>query len=295
MADYLITGKKGNGKGLFAVHMVLKYLKKGRRVAVNFDLFLHNHNPYWKFPPGQLMRLPDFVTAEDLMQLGRGQDGVVEDFNGAIFIDEASRNAGARSWNAEGREELLEWLIHSRKHGWDTWQIAQGSTQLDKVIRNTQIEYHVQISRTDKWRLPLVGWLGKLRPSGEPFTFPRMNIATIRQGFQQGAIVCDRIFYRGTEYYSLYSTQQIFLPRNHPDAKSLHAMPCPYDTHGKFLPPRLTLVELFKSKWHRFIEGRLGRPALPKPEKPLLVQRIEKLPPERRIEFYRRFQACGAI
>ena len=293
VADYLITGKKGNGKGLFAVDLIVKALRQDKRVATNLNIFLHKLDPFSK---KAITRLPDVVTADDLIALGRGQSGVVEDDNGLIIIDESSKNMGAREWNTQGRAELLDWIIHSRKHGWDVYLIAQGVSQLDKVLRNTQIEYHVQITRTDKWRFPVVGWLGKLRKSGKPFTFPRMNIATIRQGFYPGAMVCDRIYFSGKQYYELYETQQIFLDRDNPKAVGMHSMLPPYLTHGRYLPkPPDGFIEAFALVVQRFIDCDLKNPYPLKPKKQI-VERIMKLPcPKQRMEFFRRFQACGSI
>lgn len=297
MSDYLITGKKGNGKSIFAVGVIIDALLAGKKVATNLDLHLHKRNPYWKLWAGQLTRLPDVIDISDLAAIGRGQAGVVEDDNGVILLDETSKILNSRDWQNKGRNDVLDWLVHSRKLGWDVYMIAQGVTQLDKMLRTSLLEYHVQVIRTDKWKIPMIGNLGKLI-IGKPFTFPKLHIGVIRQGFHQGAVVVDRKYYRGIHYYDLYDTQQLFLERDHPQASGLYSVLDPWTTHGRHLPARP------RSVWHRvqlatvsFVNCDFPRPALapkPKPKHPL-VERIMRLPPDRRAEFFRRFEQCGAF
>lgn len=297
MSDFLITGKKGNGKSIFAVGVIVDALKAGKRVCTNLDLHLDKMNAYWKLEPNQLLRLPDVVDIDDLEAIGRGQAGVVEDDNGLIVLDESSKILGSRDWQNKGRSEVLDWLVHSRKLGWDVYMIAQGPSQLDKMLRSSLLEYHVSVIRTDKWKLPFIGNIGKLI-NGKPWTFPRMHIGAIRQGFHQGAVVVDRKYYRGSSYYELYDTQQLFLDREHPSACALHSVLSPWHTHGRYLPERP------RSAWHaihlavvRFVTCDFPRrsPIPVKPKHPLVV-RIMRLPdPSQRLEFIRRFQACGAL
>ena len=127
MADYLVSGKKGSGKSAFCVGVIRSALKDGKRVATNLDIrvenLVHCSNRRWFY------RLPDRPSYSDLIAIGRGQEGVDEDQNGVLILDECSAFLNSRSWNDKGRQEFLDWVIHSRKHVWDTYFIDQCQEQ----------------------------------------------------------------------------------------------------------------------------------------------------------------------
>lgn len=288
MADYLVTGKKGSGKSLFCVGVIRDALADGKRVATNLDIDLSKLcKPDSRLT---LLRVPDRPTAADMEALGRGQDGVAEDRNGLIIIDEAGAFLNARSWGDKERQPLLDWLVHSRKYGWDTYFIAQGIEQLDKQIRTTLLEYRVGVTRTDKWPIPVVTPLVKAL-SGIHITLPKMHIGTVRHGMERDSLIVDRRFYMAKELYPAYSTQQVFLPRDHKDAVGLHSVLSAWHTTGRYLPPRLSLLDRLR----KLVFGRVSvpRPA-PKP-KLELVRLLEQLPPEERLWHWRRLEARGAF
>jgi hypothetical protein len=292
VSDYLITGKKGNGKSIYAVGVIIDALKAGKRVATNLDLYLHKLNPRWTFT---YTRLPDVPSIAEFEAIGRGQEGVVEDDNGVIVLDETSKIFNARDWQDKNRSAVLDWLVHSRKLGWDVYMIAQGSSQLDKTLRTNLLEYHVQVVRTDKWKLPFIGNIGKLI-FGKPFTFPRMHIGTVRQGFQQGALIVDRKYYRGAPLYDLYDTQQLFLDANHPKAVGLHSVLSPMLTHGRYLAPRpSSLSQIMKKFISDFVSGHLDKTNLKLKERHPLAAWIMRQPEHLRIDYFRRFEAIGAF
>lgn len=292
MSDYLITGKKGNGKSIFAVGVILDALTAKKRVATNMNIFLDKlTHPYAHC---SLVRLPDVPTAHDLHLLGRGQEGVVEENNGVIVIDEASKILNSRDWSdkQKQRSPLLDWLVHSRKLGWDVYLIAQGISQLDAQVRKNLLEYSISIFRTDKWRLPIIGSLGKLRPSGKPFTLPKMSVGTIRQGFSNDSMICDRKYYRGPPLYSAYETQQLFLDSSDPLACGIHTVLPPWYTHGRYLPPRKKpLLQMVKA-WANGDYLPVKPPRLPKKR---LIELVMRLPPDQRIGHVNRLISLGAI
>lgn len=240
MADYLITGKKGNGKSIFAVGVIFDALAAGKKVATNLDINLEAlGNPYSK---KTLIRLPDRPTVEDFEAIGRGQDGVVEDDNGVIVLDEVSTIFNARSWGDKARQPILDWLVHSRKYGWDVYMIAQGQEQIDKQLRTSLLEYWVQVKRTDKWPIPFVTPIVQSL-TGYRLTLPKYHFGTIRHGFDINALVVERKWYKGKRFWPAYNTQQVFLDRDHPHACGLHSVLSPWHTKGRYLPPKPTVWE----------------------------------------------------
>lgn len=237
MSDYLITGKKGNGKTIFAVGVIRDALLAGKRVATNLDINLDKLlGPNSK---ASLIRLPDTIHVDDLEFLGRGQDGCSEDENGIIVLDEVSRIFNSRSWGDKSRQPLLDWLVHSRKYGWDVYMIAQGPEQLDKQLRTTLLEYWVIVRRTDKWPIPFITPLLKTL-AGIDLRLPKMHIGTIRHGFDHNALKVDRKWYKGAPLYPCYDTQQIFLDRDNPKACGLHTRLSAWHTTGRYLPRPIT-------------------------------------------------------
>jgi hypothetical protein len=231
MADYAITGKKGAGKTLFAVGLIRDTLAARKRVATNLDVYPENFGrPNCK---GTITRIPDRPTVDDFIALGRGQEGVVEDDNGIIVLDETSTFFNTRSWGDKSRQPMLDWLVHSRKYGWDVYYIMQGLGQVDKQVRDTQVEYHIAVKRTDKWPIPLVTPLTKAL--GFPIRFPKMHVGIIRHGVQHDALLIGREWYRGKDLYNAYDTQQVFLDRDHPNAVGLHTVLSAHHLKGRYM------------------------------------------------------------
>lgn len=294
MTDYAVTGKKGSGKGLFCVGIARDALLAGRPVATNMDLF-----PEAIFGPmnrATFYRLPDCPTVADLEAIGVGNEDVDDDRNGVIILDESSKFFNSRSWGDKERQPLLDWLIHSRKLGWDVYYQMQGLEQVDKQLRSTQIEYHISVKRTDKWPIPVITPLFGL--IGINVRFPRMHVGIVRHGCERESMVVDRRFYRATDLRAGYDTRQVFLDRTHPDAVGLHTVLSAWHTKGRHL-------KCVPSVWLRFLYGAIGydwmnrpensqeRPPL-KPKHPL-VAKLGKLPPDDAMRHWRRLEAMGAF
>ncbi|MGB4448676.1 MAG: zonular occludens toxin domain-containing protein, partial [Cloacibacterium sp.] len=211
MSDYLVTGRKGTGKSLYCIGVIREALRNNKRVATNLNVHLDELcSPSSK---KTITRIPDRPTAQDMEALGRGQDGVIEANNGVIVIDECSTFLGARTWGDKERQPLLDWLIHSRKYGWDIYYIAQGVEQLDKMVRTTLVEYHISVKRTDKWPIPFITPI--FRMLGFHVHLPSMSVGTVRYGVGHDALVLRRDWYRSKSLYKAYDTQQVFLDRTH--------------------------------------------------------------------------------
>lgn len=295
MTDFAVTGKKGAGKGLFSAGLIRDALLAGKRVATNMDIFVEHILP--PTHKGTWIRLPDCPTVADLEMIGCGNDSMDEERNGIIVLDEASKYFNARAYGDKERQPLLDWLIHSRKFGWDVYYQMQGLSQVDKQIRETQIEYHIGVKRTDKWPIPFLTPLAKL--IGINLRFPKMHVGVFRHGCDRDSLIVDRKWYRAKDLHNGYDTRQIFLDRWHPKACGTHTMLSAWHLKGRhlaFIPP----------KWLRFVFGLVGydwvaraskpqrqRPP-PKPKHPVAAI-LAKLPPDEALRHWRRLDELGAF
>lgn len=220
----LLTGKRGQGKTLAAVGKIRDYLREGRAVATNLDLFLER-----MFPPDsrkvRVYRLPDYPAHQDLLNLPLGnarlfyredgsigqQEGYTDEHNGLLCLDEVASFLNARDWNDRDkkaqRDAINDWLRHSRKYGWDILMLVQHEDLIDKRTRSALFEMWGVCKRLDRLSIPFVTWLSKqfgyaLRP-------PKVHIAVIRYGMTELAPVSDRWVYRGHDLYRCYDTNQV--------------------------------------------------------------------------------------
>ena len=285
MAVYAITGKLGSGKGKAAIDQIRRYLRAGKRVATNCDVFLEHlmHDR----DRGSVTRIPDKPSAADLYIIGSGNKfvqfdplvdasgatlrasapspqllrGFDEAHNGALVLDECASWLNTRNFQDKGRAELLEWAIHARKYGWDIFFLCQNVSQIDKQLRDSLFEYVVRMNRLDRMKVPVVSGLLKLVTAGATNgNLPRLHIGVVRLGSSPDGLVADRWVFRGDDLNDAYNTTQVFA-----------------DTypHG---------VHCLLSSWH--LSARVGippdfvGPALPGPDGlQLLRQRTAPLKP----------------
>lgn len=286
MTSFVITGKLGSGKSLVTVGRIFDYLAQGRKVATNLDINLAGYlNPSSK---KSLMRLPDKPSAEDMKMLGSGNDSYNEEMNGLLVLDELGTWFNSRSWQDKSRSGLIDWFLHARKHGWDTMLIVQDISMIDAQLRGAMAEHLVICRRLDRVKIPFVGSI--FQALGFKGVLPKIHRAKVHYGESDSAMVVDTWTYRGRVYYPAYDTKQVFSPIYPHGVFSLLS---PWHTAGRFLPPALSLFERIKN----FIYRVPVRPvSIVLKDKHPLVVKIMKLPdPAQRLEFLRRFQACGAI
>ena len=209
MAVYIVTGKLGAGKTLLCVQKIVEYLKAGRKVAVNVDVFMDKlckpHNTY-----SRVVRLPDLPTADDLMGLGMGCDKYDEENFGGIFLDEGGVWLNSRDWNSGGRTDLLKFFLFLRKRRWDLWLCVQNVNVIDKQIRESIAEHVVYIRRWDKLKIPApIRWPLRVLSLGLfKGKLPKMHQAIVKYGAGAHAPKVEDWFYRGEEFYSFYDTTQ---------------------------------------------------------------------------------------
>lgn len=274
MAIYCVTGKLGGGKTLACVGRIRDAILEGRRIATNLNLDLPKLvPPYTKNV--DVIRVPDKPTVEDFEFIGIGNPSPDESKNGLIVLDELGTWFNARSWADKSRQAVIDWLLHSRKKGWDVYFIIQHPKMLDSQAREGLVEFLVTCRRLDRIRVPyiggIVGWF-----LGKPLTGPKVHIATVRYGMDRDALISDRWVYRGRELYVAYDTRQVFTDKR---------------------------VEPFRMEWNYRPKKSLWDVLFPVSEKPVvppkpkskMVERIMRLPPDQRLYWLKRFQQTGSI
>lgn len=245
MAVYLVTGKLGSGKTLACVGRIRDYLRQDRRVATNLDLHM-DHLATSDDSRRYVMRVPDHPQVEDLQSLGRGQDGVEESRNGLLVLDECGAWLNTRAWTDKGRHAVIDWLLHSRKLGWDVILIVQDVAIIDKQVRTALAEFVVICKRADRLAIPLLTPICKL--FGFNLRPPKIHLALVRYGGDPQAPVSDRWVYMAHDLYAAYDTRQIFRP----DGDGLH---CTLS--------RWHLVGRYKRKDPSFVDYLTALPGLP--------------------------------
>ncbi|WP_170291449.1 zonular occludens toxin domain-containing protein [Dechloromonas hortensis] len=300
MTDFAVTGKKRSGKGLFCAGLIRDALRSGRRVATNMDIHLGELLLPWN--KSTIIRLPDCPTVEDMECIGLGYgvegDGQIdEEQNGIIVLDETSKFFNARQWGDKTRQPLLDWLIHSGKKRWHVYYQMQGLTQVDKQIRDTQIEYHIAVKRTDRWPIPGVTALSKL--VGLDVRFPKMHIGIVKHGCDRDSLTVDRKWYRAKDLYKAYDTEQKFLDREHPAAVGLHTVLSPWHVDGRYLPkppvkPLLFLYGLIGYDYVSKLRAQRNTAPKRKPKHPLAAK-LAKLSEADAIRHFNRLESAGAF
>ena len=240
MPSYNVTGKLGGGKTLFAVHQAFERLESGLVVASNIDLFPEKVLRPWKNETQvRLLRVPDRPTRQDLDGLGNGNLTSDETKNGLLIIDEAGTMLNARTYAADGRQDMINWFLHARKLGWDLMFISQSHSMIDKQIREALIEYLVVVRRFDRYRIPLLGWLGI------KVNMPRVHFAIVRYGNTPQALVSERVFFRGNNLFDAYSTRQVLMG----SVAGVHSVLSPWHLKGRFMTPQKLAKTAAKTAW----------------------------------------------
>lgn len=211
MAVYIITGKLGSGKTLSVIGRIRDALIDGKRVVTNLNIRVEKMLPPWH-RRGELIRIPDKPILSDLQFCGVGSESLNEEKFGLIVLDELGTWLNARSFQDPSRQPVIDWLLHSRKLGWDVYFIVQNLNMIDKQVRDGLAEFVVTCRRTDRFKVPLLGHFG--------LKVPKYHVAFVRYGAERDAPTVDRWIYRGRDLYGCYDTRQVFRPRDWPGAVS---------------------------------------------------------------------------
>lgn len=229
MAVYFVTGGLGSGKGLAAMGMIRDYAARGAKIAGNLDVFLEHlsNNPKSKTT---YTRVPDRPTEFDLLALGSGNEGYDPYSNSLLVLDELATWLNSRSWADKGRAGVLDWLIHSRKHGWDVILIVQSIETVDKQLVENLMEFHVPMSDISKINIPVIGraWRS-ISPNNRPLTFPKIHTGVV---WYKNKVIADRWTFRARDLYQAYDTKQIFT-ENYPHG--VHSKLSRWHLEGRYL------------------------------------------------------------
>lgn len=273
MAIYCVTGKLGSGKTLACVGRIRDALLSGKRVATNLNLNLSALLPS-ELSHANVIRVADKPTLVDLNFIGEGNLSCDESKNGLLVLDELGAWFNARAWADKSRQSVIDWLLHSRKHGWDVYLIIQHPKMLDSQAREGLVEFLVTCRRLDRLRVPFIGGLVKSL-TGILLTLPKVHIGTVRYGMEKDAIIADRWVYRATELYAAYDTKQIF-------------------TDKRVEPYKLPWVTIPRVPFWDFLTYKPVKP-LPKP-KSTMISRIQALPDHTmRLAFLKRLELFPSL
>jgi len=281
MPVYFVTGKLGSGKTLSMVGRMRDYAMRGRGVVTNVDLNLRVLCP--KRPALMPIRLPDKPTIDDLLRLGAAHRTGREELNGCIVLDECGTWLNSRGWSDKGRTALIDWLLHSRKLGWDVFFIIQNASMMDKQIREALCEYHVTCRRLDRLRIP---YLGKLlntisfgRISGN---LPKLHMGTVHYGMGPSAIVSDTWYYRATDLYGAYSSVQLIDAAGAAEGQAVHDLLALPVADAAPPPAASELVGMHSLTWYETDAEIAARQVVKcKPKRPEVAALMQRPPHER--------------
>lgn len=213
--EFILTGKKGAGKGIVALGMIKEYLDRGRPIATNLNLFMEHLTPLYD-REARVYRLPDQPMAEDMEMLGKGNldkhgnPSPDESKNGLVVLDECGSWLNAREFRDKSRAPLFDWFLHSRKLGWDVVYIVQDLSVLDKQFRESFGEHVIYTVRLDRFPIPVVSFFLKIIGA----KLPKYHVGIVRYGLLPSSPVSERKIYLGRKFYKAYDTLQRFTKHN---------------------------------------------------------------------------------
>ncbi|MGB3609878.1 MAG: zonular occludens toxin domain-containing protein [Cellvibrio sp.] len=248
MSVFIVTGKLGNGKTLVTVGRIRDAMRAGLRIATNLDLDLvAMHGPTAR--KCDVIRLPDKPSIEDLDGLGLGSDVPADESKyGLLVLDECGTWFNTRNWNDKSRKAVNDWFLHSRKFRWHVYLIIQDESLLDSQAREAIAEMIVRCRRLDNLRVPFFGAIVKML-TGIRLTLPKIHRAKVT--YADGDLIYDVWTYRGTDLYSAYNTEQVFLD-DYPHAN--YCLLSPWHIKGRYRVPMnwRNMMRITKIHWRRF-------------------------------------------
>lgn len=276
MPGYIVTGRLGAGKGKWGVGRMQACVRRGARIATNFDLWMeHLAGPKSR---ATAIRVPDHPTAADLYALGRGHDGAkpLDGPFGELHLDECASWLNSRQHADKARAALVEWFVHARKLRWDVYFYVQDLDAIDKQLRKMIAQFHVKCINLQGFKLPVVGqFLGK---KGK---LPRLHVAHTYSLDLPGLSI-DADYYRLDDLNDAYDTEQIFRAWARDPGSELFAT-------ERYAGPHSML-----SGWH--VKGRMDEARTARVVKPKLpqVQLMERLSPDERMQLAARYWRIAA-
>lgn len=240
MAVYFITGGLGSGKGLAAIQKIREYAAEGKQIAGNIDVYLHELCTY-ENSKVTYTRIPDKPSKFDLDSLPNGNETYDNDLNGLLILDECLTWLNSRNWNDKTREGVIDWLIHSRKHGWDVMLLVQDFEVIDKQLIGSLMDYHCNMSDLSKINVPIVGRFWKnFSKNNKPLKLPKIHTCNV---MYKNIVKADRWTFRAKGLYKAYDTRQIFTDKYQHGA---HSQLSRYHLEGRYavVKPKTKLLLL---------------------------------------------------
>lgn len=216
-----VTGRLGTGKTLVSVGIALRYLKKGRMVATNVDLYPEHFEDKWN-DGTRIFRLPDHPSSDDLKALPPGNSTLVlgpdgslvpgPDYdpsaNSLLLLDELAQFLNTRSYTDKDRLKIISFLVLLRKRGWDAYFIVQHIDMVDKQIREALAQETGYCRDMSRLPIPLLGSLTR-KLTGRTLTFPKSFRVVFRDGYAADGIKIESKTIPGGHIKKCYNTAQV--------------------------------------------------------------------------------------
>jgi len=261
MTDYAMIGKKGTGKSKNAVRIMREAMKEKKTVATNLDIYLEP-----MFGPqsrATYVRIPDKPTAHDLLAAGHGNPASYdEEKNGALVLDELGTWLNTRTFADKSRADVLDFMAHARKYGWDTYYIMQDVSQVDKQVRESFLEFTIRHIALKKVRIPFIGGIICALFGKRAGYLPAMHVASTRLGINPQALPTEKVVFQGKDLEPCYDTRQVFLV-NYPHGT--HSVLSPWHVTGRYQAAPVV------TGWAKFWAGMVGKPAARPAVRPMTV------------------------
>lgn len=210
MSEYIaVTGKLGAGKGLCSIGRMMDYIKDGKPVITNMDIFPENfRNKNNKSV--RIYRVPDQPTPGDIFMCGRGNETKDPEENGVAVLDELATWFNSHDWNSKEAKQLNSLLVHLRKLGWDGIFQVQSIESMNSQARRNIITSEARCAHVRKIYIPYLSPIlravtGKAPKLPRWLMFHRMHMINLETDITE-----EKLRYTGKQYHSLYDTSQMF-------------------------------------------------------------------------------------
>lgn len=268
-----VTGRLGTGKTLVSVGVAMQYLKKGRMVATNVDLY-PEHFRDKRNRDTRIYRLPDHPSSDDLKSLPPGNATLVSGPDGSLIpgpkydpsanslllLDELAQFLNTRSYGDKDRLNIISFLVLLRKRGWDAYFIVQHIDMVDKQIREALAQETGYCRDMSRIPIPLLGGLTR-KLFGKALTFPKSFRVVFKDGYSTDGIVIEKKTIPAGNIKRCYNTAQVldkdYVPSwaiRHYGTAGLHMLLTPWHLGGYTLPPRVPITaQILKIVWTGFV------------------------------------------
>lgn len=245
MAFYTaVTGGLGDGKGLCTMAMIVDYLKRGKPVVTNMDIFPENfRNPYNKNV--RIYRIPDYPCEADFEMCGTGNPTKDPLENGLAALDEMATWFNSHDWNSKEAKALNKMFVHLRKMGWDGAFQIQSIDSLNSQLRKAIIKSVAECQAVKEVYIPILSpiirtIIGKQWRLPKSAHYHKVVKYQVNRNGTLG-VLQDKFRYKGKDYWDLYDTSQIFV-EDYPHGTFCYLTP--WHLVGRYLPPEPSFLYL---------------------------------------------------